>query len=83
MLRIYYLQDNHAGHVRNFIKFRDIVSQSIIVRTPQTSVREQNQRAAFILCNANDLEKMGIDNYFIYPEKENVAEFINNMWTAQ
>lgn len=58
LLRIHYLQDGHHGHEQNFIKFRDIVSQSIIVRTPLSNERQRNQRGAYILCNANEISKI-------------------------
>lgn len=58
LLRIHYLQDGHHGHEQNFIKFRDIVSQSVIVRTPLSNERQRNQRGAYILCNANEISKI-------------------------
>ncbi len=58
-LEVNYHNDGFGSHLDNFIYFRDIVRHSIIVRTKQDNPRIRNQRGAFILVNANEIENCG------------------------
>lgn len=52
-LEILYLQDKHRNNIKDYIYLADVVSRSVIVRTPWTNERVAVQRGAFILINAN------------------------------
>lgn len=54
-LEIEFRKDNHATSLDEYIYFRDILSWSVIVRVKQDNPRMKNQKAAFILANANEL----------------------------
>jgi len=52
------LKDGKTNIIEDFIYFKDIISRSIMVRSPLNNKRMQNQQGAFILCNANQVIKM-------------------------
>lgn len=52
-LDILYLQDKHKNNIKDYIYLVDIVSRSVIVRTPWTNERVAVQRGTFVLINAN------------------------------
>ena len=58
-LEIHYRNDGFESQIGNFIYFRDIIRQSVIVRTKQDNPRIRNQRGAFILVNANEIVDCG------------------------
>ena len=58
-LEIHYHNDGFGSQLRNFIYFKDIIRQSVIVRTKQDNPRILNQRGAFILVNANEIVSCG------------------------
>lgn len=47
------MEDGHCGQIKNFVKFQDIISQSIILKTPLDNDHIRNQQGVFVLCNAN------------------------------
>lgn len=50
--------DGRTNIIEDFIYFKDIISRSVMVRSPLNNKRMQNQQGAFILCNANQVIKM-------------------------
>lgn len=52
--QMFYKNDGHLSFDENYISFRDLVSRSVIVRTPKMNERIRNQQGAFILVNANE-----------------------------
>lgn len=52
--QMFYKNDGHLSFDEKYISFRDLVSRSVIVRTPKMNERIRNQQGAFILVNANE-----------------------------
>ena len=60
--QMFYKNDGHLSFDENYISFRDLVSRSVIVRTPKMNERIRNQQGAFILVNANEFVDSPIPN---------------------
>lgn len=82
-LRIFFLQDGQHGHDKDFIKFRDIVSQSVIVRAPLSNERQKNQRGAYILCTANEIIKITKGNSRTKPVAMDTEQFTRKILTPE
>jgi hypothetical protein len=52
-LDMFCLKDLRADVIKDFTFFSDIISRSVIVRSPLNNLRIKNQRGAFILCSCN------------------------------
>lgn len=57
-LEIEFKKDMHATSLEEFIYLKDIIRRSVIVRAKQDNPRLKNQHGAFILVNANRIEKI-------------------------
>ncbi|MCQ2604384.1 MAG: FRG domain-containing protein [Spirochaetia bacterium] len=55
-LGMLYQNDYHVAYNANYIRFRDILRRSVIVRSPQINERIRHQQGAFILVNANEID---------------------------
>lgn len=60
--QMFYKNDGHLSFDEKYISFRDLVSRSVIVRTPKMNERIRNQQGAFILVNANEFVNSPIPN---------------------
>ena len=61
-LQMAYQNDQHIASRNNFIYFRDVLSRSVIVRTKQDNPRIQHQQGAFLLVNANEIDRISCLN---------------------
>ena len=59
-LRSLFREDDHLCQEADYMHFKDVLSQSIIVRLPFDNPRIRNQRGAFILCSANMIKSLPI-----------------------
>lgn len=55
-LGMLYKNDYHFSFDEKYIRFRDIIWRSVIVRTPQINPRIKNQAGAFVLVNSNEFD---------------------------
>lgn len=60
--QMFYKNDGHLSFDEKYISFKDLVSRSVIVRTPKMNERIRNQQGAFILVNANEFVNSPIPN---------------------
>ena len=60
-----YRKDGFMSYLQHFIYFKDIVRNSVIVRTRHNNPRIKNQKGAFLIVNANRLIDFGDKNFGI------------------
>ena len=53
-----YFNDNHFGDLRKSINLKDVISNSVYVRTKQDNPRIKNQQGGFFIVTANELEEI-------------------------
>lgn len=61
-LEIKFKNDGHLGAMGESIHFKDILSNSVFVRTKKDNKRIQNQQGAFIIVNANEILLDNLDS---------------------
>ena len=68
-------KDNNYMREEKYIRLKDIIRRSLIVRVPQNNPRIKNQQGAFIMVNANKITSIGEEKG---PKCKELTEFILN-----
>lgn len=71
-----YFNDNHFGDLKKSINLKDVISNSVYVRTKQDNPRIKNQQGGFFIVNANELIEINTSKNI--PSEKYVMEYVIN-----
>ena len=72
-----YANDGHFFDLKNAIKFKDIISNSVYVRTKQDNPRINNQQGGFFIVNANEISEINSKKKNI-PSVDYIMDYVLN-----